>query len=100
MVTDQPENCVPLVETMNLVSKTSPRDIALCMDHDFVHGKLFKWNMVGVMPSGAGIDGCGRATVEFRRPPGSLSAEEAMGCVGVALAFVAGAVEVDGEQEG
>ena len=63
---------------------------------------MYKWDfsrMVGAE------EGAGAATVEFRQPPGSVGAGEAVEWVTLAVAFVAGAVVgggtgMDGEEGG
>jgi len=89
-----------VVEAMNLCPAASAYGRAHGKKHDFVRGKVYKWDLSGMLPRTAG--GTGLGTVEFRQPPGSLSAAEASGWVMLALAFVAASVEsgfrvVDGE---
>ncbi|KAK7733025.1 hypothetical protein SLS53_008354 [Cytospora paraplurivora] len=90
-----------VVETMNLFPAASAYGKAHAKKHDFIRGKVYKWDFTGMLAwSGGGPHGDGtttaaaaataRGTVEFRQPPGSRSAEEAKGWVALVLAFVAG----------
>jgi len=99
-----------VVESMNLCAASSAYGRAHGLKHDFVRGKVYKWDLSGMMPRTAAGGGGGSAggaiplgTVEFRQPPGSLHADEASGWVMLALAFVAASVEsgfpvVDGDE--
>ncbi|KAJ9150776.1 hypothetical protein NKR23_g3495 [Pleurostoma richardsiae] len=78
-----------VVEAMNLFPASSPYGRAHGKKHDFVRGKVYKWDFTGML---APPEGGGRGTVEFRQAPGSASAEEAKGWVTLALALVAGVV--------
>lgn len=76
-----------IVRTMNLYPHHSATGRAQGRTSDFVHGGVFKWNLAGLLS-----DGSGTGTVEFRQPPGSMSAAEARAWVVLAVGFVAGAV--------
>jgi len=81
----------PVVETMNLVPAGCAYGRAHGKKHDFVRGKVYKWDLSHMLgPKSGGGDGLG--TIEFRQPPGSVSADEAVGWITLALAFVAGSV--------
>lgn len=80
-----------VVETMNLFPAASAYARAHGKTADFVRGKVYKWNMEGMMSGGGGK---GLGTVEFRQPPGSLTAEDAAGWVMLAVSFAAGALVV------
>lgn len=69
------------------------------MKADFVHGKTFKWNFGKLYRvSSAGIKKIsGRGTVEFRQPPGSLVAQDAVTWVALAVTFFAGVVSGNGD---
>ncbi|ROV90115.1 hypothetical protein VMCG_09761 [Cytospora schulzeri] len=89
-----------VVETMNLFPAASAYGKAHGKKHDFIRGKVYKWDFTGMLPrsssspsSSSARDGTvtpARGTVEFRQPPGSRSAEDAKGWVSLVLAFVAG----------
>lgn len=81
-----------MVRTMNLYPHHSATGRARGRTSDFVHGGVFKWNLAGLGP-----DGSGTGTVEFRQPPGSLSAAAARAWVVLAVGFVAGAVGLDAD---
>ncbi|KAL2182081.1 uncharacterized protein P884DRAFT_266453 [Thermothelomyces heterothallicus CBS 202.75] len=73
----------PLVETMNLVSRESRYGVVRRKKAHFVRGKMHKWDFTGLLapPRGAGEEADHRGidgTVEFRQPPGSRSAAEAV----------------------
>ncbi|AEO57310.1 hypothetical protein MYCTH_102133 [Thermothelomyces thermophilus ATCC 42464] len=89
----------PLVETMNLVSRESRYGVVRRKKAHFVRGKTYKWDFTGLLapPRGAGEEADHRGidgTVEFRQPPGSRTAAEAVTWATLAVAFVAGAVEL------
>lgn len=91
----------PVVEVMNLVSKESRYGVVRGKRADFVRGKTCKWDFSGFLQaegSGSGgadvVDRGIAGTVEFRQPPGSVKAADAVVWVTLAVAFVAGAVEV------
>ncbi|KAH6839449.1 hypothetical protein B0I37DRAFT_386470 [Chaetomium sp. MPI-CAGE-AT-0009] len=105
----------PVVEVMNLVSKTSRYGVVRQKRGDFVRGKTCKWDFSGfllpvpVVLGGGGAQGQGQGQslagrevvdrgiagcVEFRQPPGSVRAADVVGWIMLAVAFVAGAVEV------
>lgn len=96
----------PIIEAMNLNSHlTSSWGKSHKKTAPFIRGKTYKWNFGGL------LDPCSqqkedeaaavRGTVEFRQPPGSVGAADAMGWVGLGVAFVAGAVELSaGGMEG
>ncbi|KUI65429.1 hypothetical protein VM1G_01254 [Cytospora mali] len=89
-----------VVETMNLFPAASAYGKAHGKKHNFIRGKVYKWDFTGMLPrssasssSSSSRDGTmtpARGTVEFRQPPGSGSAEDAKGWVSLVLAFVAG----------
>ena len=76
-----------VVEAVNLFPAASAYGRAHGKHHDFVRGKVYKWDLTGMMPAG-------RGTVEFRQPAGSLTADDAAGWITLAVAFVAGALVV------
>lgn len=94
---------------MNLFPADSAYGRANGRREDFVRGKVYKWDLTGLLgvtagqvarekpgfgiPSGTG-GGNVRGTIEFRQPPGSLTANEAVGGIEVAVSFVAGALMV------
>jgi hypothetical protein len=87
-----------VVETMNLFPAASAYGKAHGKKHNFIRGKVYKWDFTGMLTrssssSSSSRDGSimpARGTVEFRQPPGSTSAEDAKGWVSLVLAFVAG----------
>ncbi|KAK4141386.1 uncharacterized protein C8A04DRAFT_14110 [Dichotomopilus funicola] len=95
-----------VVMAVNMVSRDSR--MALCCGHlgaHFVRGKTYKWDFSGLLSVAAKQALASTAespgipnTVEFRQPPGSKSAEDALKWVVLAVAFFAGAVkpEVEG----
>ncbi len=76
-----------VVEAMNLAPASSAYGRAHGKKHDFVRGKVYKWDFTGMLSKAAG--GTGLGTVEFRQAPGSLSYDDANGWVTLALSFVA-----------
>ncbi len=74
-----------VVESMNLFPAASAYGRANGKKHDFVRGKVYKWDFSGMLANGLG-------TVEFRQPPGSTSLREATGWITLALTFVAAVV--------
>ncbi|KAK4151541.1 hypothetical protein C8A00DRAFT_45257 [Chaetomidium leptoderma] len=103
------DNTRPLIEIMNLCSPTTSRwGRTHGRRAPFVRGKTYKWDFTGLLllsssvirddddDAERGIEG----TIEFRQPPGSVSAEEAMGWVTLAVAFVAGAAAGAGGLQG
>ncbi len=91
-----------VVEVLNLHSKSTPYAVAKGKTADFIRGKTYKWDFSGLLSNEVvgerdGVVDCGiEGTVEFRQPPGSGNAEEAMGWAVLGVAFVAGAVAVGG----
>ncbi|KAM7194467.1 putative amidoligase enzyme domain containing protein [Naviculisporaceae sp. PSN 640] len=86
-----------IVAAMNLFPANSAYGRSHGKKKDFMRGKVYKWDFTGMLPSSYGTGdngGAGRGTVEFRQPPGSLSAEDAAGWITLAVAFVAGAMAV------
>ncbi len=86
-----------LVEVVNLHSKTTRYAIAKGKTDDFIRGKTYKWDFTGLLSTTSGeregVLDCGiEDTVEFRQPPGSMNAEEAVGWAVLGVAFVAGVV--------
>lgn len=83
-----------VVETMNLFPAASAYGKAHGKKHDFIRGKVYKWDFTGMLPhhshSSSSSSTPARGTVEFRQPPGSRCAEDAKGWAALALAFVAG----------
>lgn len=89
-----------VVETMNLFPAASAYGKAHGKKHNFIRGKVYKWDFTGMLPrssssssSSSSRDGSitpARGTVEFRQPPGSMTAEDAKGWASLVLAFVAG----------
>ncbi|KAL1867834.1 hypothetical protein VTK73DRAFT_3976 [Phialemonium thermophilum] len=75
-----------VVEAVNLFSAASTYGQAHGMTADFVRGKVYKWNLAGMIAA----DGLG--TVEFRQPLGCLAACDAVAWATLTLAFVASAV--------
>lgn len=83
---------------MNLFPAASAYGKAHGKKHNFIRGKVYKWDFTGMLTrssssSSSSRDGSimpARGTVEFRQPPGSTSAEDAKGWVSLVLAFVAG----------
>lgn len=86
-----------LVGTMNLYPATSTYGRAHGKKHDFVRGKVYKWDFSRMLPRSSSSKGSNVAlsqgTVEFRQPPGSRSAEDAKGWITLVLALVAGATK-------
>lgn len=70
---------------MNLFPASSAYGRAHGKKTDFVRGKVYKWDLTGVLLAG-------RGDVEFRQAPGSLGADEAVGWVMLGVGFVAGSV--------
>lgn len=95
-----------VVEAMNLFPAASAYGRAHGKKADFVRGKVFKWDFSGMLPAAAHgsrpaksgqpsvPDSAGRGTVEFRQPPGSLTAGQVRAWVTLALALVNGVVGV------
>ncbi|KAG6353316.1 hypothetical protein INS49_007488 [Diaporthe citri] len=84
-----------LVGSMNLFPATSTYGRAHGKKHDFVRGKVYKWDFSRMLPrsssSKSSATSLAQGTVEFRQPPGSRSAEDAKGWITLVLALVAGA---------
>lgn len=76
-----------VVAALNMFPASSAYGRAHRKKHDFVRGKVYKWDLTGLCSA--------RGTVEFRQPPGSLSAGQAGGWVSLALAFVEGSLRGD-----
>lgn len=87
-----------IVAAMNLFPANSAYGRSHGKKKDFLRGKVYKWDFTGMLPSSSSSSkdnvGAGRGTVEFRQPPGSLSAEDAAGWITLAVAFVVGAMAV------
>ncbi|KAB5559575.1 putative amidoligase enzyme-domain-containing protein [Coniochaeta sp. 2T2.1] len=79
-----PTDLRPVVELMNLFPASSAYGRSHAKKRDFIRGKVYKWDLTGVLSPE-------RGDVEFRQAPGSLSAEQAAGWITLAVAFVAGA---------
>jgi hypothetical protein len=97
----------PIVEVMNLYSKNTNFARARGRRADFIRGKTYRWNLAGLLAAagewapGEDMDcGGGLGTIEFRQPPGSLTAEEAMSWAALAVTFVAAAVTYGPELQG
>lgn len=84
-----------LVESMNLFPATSTYGRAHGKKHDFVRGKVYKWDFSRMLPRSSTSKGVSlsQGTVEFRQPPGSRSAEDAKGWITLVLALVSGATK-------
>lgn len=86
-----------LVGSMNLFPATSTYGRAHGKKHDFVRGKVYKWDFSRMLPRSSHSKGNSvspsQGTVEFRQPPGSRSAEDAKGWITLVLALVAGATK-------
>lgn len=87
-----------VVGSMNLFPATSTYGRAHGKKHDFIRGKVYKWDFSRMLPRPAVSKGSNNntinlshGTVEFRQPPGSRSAEDAKGWITLVLALVAGA---------
>lgn len=87
-----------LVGSMNLFPATSTYGRAHGKKHDFVRGKVYKWDFSRMLPrqpshpKGSAATSLAQGTVEFRQPPGSRSAEDARGWITLVLALVTGAI--------
>lgn len=86
-----------LVGSMNLFPAGSTYGRAHGKKHDFVRGKVFKWDFSRMLPKPSSSKGNSTSatpsTVEFRQPPGSWSAEDAKGWITLVLALVTGATK-------
>ncbi|TPX16825.1 uncharacterized protein E0L32_003387 [Thyridium curvatum] len=80
-----------VVHALNMFPAASTYGRAHGKKHDFVRGKVYKWDFSGMLPGG-------RGTVEFRQGGGSLDAAAASGWVALVLAFVAAATDGFGFQ--
>ncbi|KAK3898593.1 hypothetical protein C8A05DRAFT_18862 [Staphylotrichum tortipilum] len=95
---------LPLVKAMNLVTGSS--NVGRARDsstEDRMRGKTYRWDFTGLLrssyPSTGKGDGAERSiagTVEFRQPPGSGTAGEAVAWAVLGVAFVVGAGVVGG----
>lgn len=74
-----------VVEAMCVFPASSAYGRAHGRRKDFVHGKVYKWNLARLLGNDNG------RTIEFRQPPGSHSAEDAVAWVLLTTTFVAGA---------
>ncbi|KAK1751288.1 putative amidoligase enzyme-domain-containing protein [Echria macrotheca] len=83
-----------VVECVNMFPASSAYGRAHGKQKDFIRGKVYKWDLSGMVPGGSGSDKNVKGTVEFRQPAGSVSADEASAWVTLAAAFVAGAMVV------
>jgi hypothetical protein len=94
----------PIIEVMNQHGHLTSWGRSHGKKGGFIRGKTYKWDFSGLLDSGGREDGDEVAavlgTVEFRQPAGSLGAVDAMGWVGVGVAFVAGAVAAAPEDMG
>ncbi|KAK3301701.1 uncharacterized protein B0T15DRAFT_563143 [Chaetomium strumarium] len=87
----------PIIEVMNLYSKDTNFARARGRRADFIRGKTYRWNLAGLLAAAGerkaeDMDCGGLGTIEFRQPPGSLTAEDAMSWATLAVAFVAAGV--------
>lgn len=82
-----------VVRAINLVPASCAYGRAHGKKRDFVRGKAFKWDFSNMLPKSTGC-GSGLGTIEFRQPPGSITADEVCTWVTLALAFVAGVTAV------
>ncbi|KAK4239571.1 hypothetical protein C8A03DRAFT_14039 [Achaetomium macrosporum] len=86
----------PIVEVMNLYSKETNFARARGRQAHFVRGKTYRWNLAGLLTAAErspdDMDVGNLGTIEFRQPSGSVTAEDAMAWVVLAVAFVAAAV--------
>ncbi|KAJ2895250.1 uncharacterized protein MKZ38_006750 [Zalerion maritima] len=80
-----------VVQTVNLVSKSSPRGLGMGATDDFIHGKMFKWNFAPLVECSDGR-GAPLGTVEFRQPSGSTNPGHVAQWAFLAVAFVQAAV--------
>lgn len=80
-----------VISTANLVSKDSPRGLGIGATHDFVHGKMFKWNFAPLAECSDGRDKP-LGTIEFRQPSGSTDPGHVAQWAFLAVAFVQAAV--------
>ena len=84
-----------VVGSMNLFPASSTYGRAHGKKHDFVRGKVYKWDFSRMLPRPSSSKGNATSptpsTVEFRQPPGSRSAEDAKGWITLVLALVTGA---------
>lgn len=84
-----------VVGSMNLFPASSTYGRAHGKKHDFVRGKVYKWDFSRMLPRPSSSKGSSTGptpgTVEFRQAPGSCSAEDAKGWITLVLALVAGA---------
>lgn len=83
----EPDGTAAVVETMCLFPASSAYGRAHGRKRDFVHGKVYKWNLAPLLSRDEGS-----RTIEFRQPAGSSKTGDAMGWVLLTLSFVAGAV--------
>ncbi|KAF9878080.1 hypothetical protein CkaCkLH20_04656 [Colletotrichum karsti] len=74
-----------VVEAMCIFPASSAYGRAHGRKKDFVHGKVYKWNLSRLLGNDHG------RTIEFRQPSGSTSAEDAIAWVLLTTTFVAGA---------
>ncbi|KAK3986978.1 hypothetical protein QBC44DRAFT_383601 [Cladorrhinum sp. PSN332] len=77
-----------VIQAMNLFPCNSAYGKAHGYSQDFIRGKVYKWDLTGMIP------GQGNGAIEFRQPPGSLTAYDAIGWAKLAMAFVAGGMVV------
>ncbi|CRK15517.1 hypothetical protein BN1708_002757 [Verticillium longisporum] len=77
-----------IVESMCLFPASSPYGRAHGLKKDFIHGKVYKWNLARLLSPDAEA-----RTVEYRQPAGSTCAEDAMGWALLTLCFIVGSFE-------
>lgn len=84
-----------VIESMNTFPCGSAYGRAHGRTRDFVRGKVYKWDFAGMADADSE-----RGTVEFRQPPGSLGASDAVGWVMLTLCFVSGGLVLGNQLDG
>lgn len=86
----------PVVQAMNLFPVNSVRGSSHRKQEDFIRGKGYKWDFTGMLSAQEydPKEGGGRGTVEFRQPPGSMTAVDAETWTKLTVAFVVGVLDV------
>ncbi|KAM0579939.1 hypothetical protein ACHAQF_003713 [Verticillium nonalfalfae] len=77
-----------VVESMCLFPASSPYGRAHGLKKDFIHGKVYKWNLARLLSPDAEA-----RTIEYRQPAGSTCAEDAMGWALLTLCFIEGSFD-------
>ncbi|KAM0322139.1 hypothetical protein ACHAQA_009627 [Verticillium albo-atrum] len=80
-----------IVESMCLYPASSAYGRSHGRKRDFIHGKVYKWNLARLLAPRADT-----RTIEYRQPAGSTCPEDAMGWALLTLCFIAGALESQG----